>query len=75
MNDLKKHQRLTSKQVREIFRIPESSLKVFRWARRHNIPGYDFGPEFETCGRKVLYKPESVEKWLEQRNQQPEETA
>lgn len=47
---------LTAKEVASVYGINEGSLANLRWLKQ--------GPKYYRCGRRILYRPEDVEKWL-----------
>jgi hypothetical protein len=56
--------RLSPEEVATIYKIPRTTLKVWRNRRRHNRDGNQ-GPRFEVCGgRKILYRVKDLEEWL-----------
>lgn len=49
---------LTTAEVSELTRIPESTLRYLRWQNR--------GPRAAKLGRRVVYRREDVLTWIEE---------
>lgn len=62
--------RLTPDEVNAVYKIPPTTLKLWRWRRKHNHAGNQ-GPKFERCGgKKILYRVKDLEEWLSNSSKQ-----
>jgi hypothetical protein len=62
------NERLTTKEFAQHYKIPESTQRFMRWARKNNIPNANHGPKYQLAGRKVLYRRADIELWLQEQS-------
>lgn len=57
---------MDSQECSNHLRVSPDTLKFWRWARRHEKQGLQYGPPFVAAGKKILYEVDAVDQWVHQ---------